>query len=52
MPFYKYLFYISVIYKVCITRLLVYMLVNVNGIYIMYMYASKRIELTQWGIVL
>ena len=29
MPFYKYLFYISVIYQVCIMRLFVYMLVNV-----------------------
>ena len=27
------------------------MLENVNGIYIMYMYVNKRIELAQWGIV-
>ena len=33
--------------------LLVYdMLVNVNGIYIMYMYVNKRVELAQRGIAL
>ena len=36
---YLYLFYISVIYQVCIMRLLVYvMLVNVNGIYYVHVY--------------
>ena len=41
-PFYKYLFYVSVIYQVCIMRLLVYMLVNVNGIY--YVHVSERVR--------
>ena len=43
MPFYKYLFYISVIYSVCIMRLFVYdMLVNVNVIY--YVHVCEQVR--------
>ena len=43
MPFYKFLFYISVIYLVCIMRLFVYdMLVNVNVIY--YVHVCEQVH--------
>ena len=43
VPFYKLLFYISVIYKVCIMRLFVYdMLVNVNVIYYVHVCEQAR----------
>ena len=43
MPFYKFLFYISVIYEVCIMRLFVYdMLVNVNVIYYVHVCEQAR----------
>ena len=43
MPFYKFLFDISVIYKVCIMRLFVYdMLVNVNVIYYVHVCEQAR----------
>ena len=43
VPFYKLLFYISVIYKVCIMRLFVYdMLVNVNLIYYVHVCEQAR----------
>ena len=41
--FYKYLLYISVVYQVCITWLLVYgMLVNLNGIYYVHVCDQAR----------
>ena len=52
MPFYKYLFYISVIYLVSMVRVLVYMFVNVNGMCYVHDYLNKCIELAQWGMVL
>ena len=43
MPFYKYLFYISVIYSVCIIRMFVYdMLVNVNVISYVHVCEQER----------
>ena len=43
MPFYKYLFYISAIYYVCIMRFVVYdMLVNVNVIYYVHVCEQAR----------
>ena len=43
VPFYKYLFYISVIYEVCIMRLFIYyMLVTVNVIYYVHVCEQAR----------